>query len=336
MLRYGLRALGEAPVTKQIPRYTSLDGWDRMSKQPIELNAEVRLAIAWAEDSEHRPEGSPLASPGRWTRAAKARALVLSAFGLVLLSSPFAVAGGGGALTTGARNPSIGAAPRETQVISGIRGENFGVRQSNVSTGPEAGGAAVYGCRRQARECTRHVNLAGGPAAHFSVAGEGAAPFTIDSSATGMVAGLNAARLGGFTAEDLRAHAQREGPPGNRGTQGKPGVAGEKGDRGERGDPGAKGDQGAQGDPGLSGLEFVNGASTSFDTTVEKTATATCPAGKRALSVHTKTVTTTAGGETPVVLLSSIDDTSGTKTMRGDATKTWKFSVTVLCATVAP
>jgi hypothetical protein len=157
--------------------------------------------------------------PGR-PRVARGH-VVLASLVLALLVSPFAIARTGDSLREGLRNPATGSAARETQIISGVTGNSYGTRQSNISTGPNAGGAAVYGCRRSTRECTRHVNLAGGPAAHFQTSG--AVPFTIAPTATGMVAGLNAERVGGLTAAQLRGQTGQAGPPGPQGPQGPPG-----------------------------------------------------------------------------------------------------------------
>jgi hypothetical protein len=168
---------------------------------------------AWAaaygrENPDAGAPPAPRRSGIRWKPPA------LAAIVLGLMVTPVAATGSGaqsspeaGAAATGStiregvRNPSSGRASRETQIISGVTGQSYGTRQSNTSTGANAGGAAIYGCRRPTRECTRHVNLTQGPAAHFATAGT--VPFTIDGNATGMVPGLNAERVGGRTAGDL-------------------------------------------------------------------------------------------------------------------------------------
>jgi hypothetical protein len=60
-----------------------------------------------------------------------------------------------------------------------------------------------------------------------------------------------------------------------------PGPPGETGPKGDKGDKGEKGDGGAQGPPGLSALERVQWASASNSN--DKSTTAPCPAGKKAI-----------------------------------------------------
>lgn len=127
-----------------------------------------------------------------------------------------------------------GTASRETQIIANHDGA--ATRQSNTGSGL----AAIYGCRRDDRECTRHVNLREGPAAHFST--RGGVPFSIDPSATGVVEGLNADKIDGLDASDLAARfGASSGPPGPAGPQGKTGPRGPQGEVGPRGVDGASG-----------------------------------------------------------------------------------------------
>jgi len=66
--------------------------------------------------------------------------------------------------------------------------------------------------------------------------------------------------------------------------------AGPAGPQGKTGPQGAKGDAGAKGDtgpPGISGYEFVRNA-TASDSTDEKTALVTCPAGKKVVGGGTE------------------------------------------------
>lgn len=133
------------------------------------------------------------------TSARRRRAITLGVSALTLgicVATPV-VARTGDGLREGVRN---GTATKETQIISGVRGTSFyGTRQSNVSTGSGAGGAAIYGCRRPTRECTRHVNLEAGPAAAFVT--DGAIPFTVSGS--GLVTNLNADKLDGQDADQI-------------------------------------------------------------------------------------------------------------------------------------
>jgi hypothetical protein len=79
------------------------------------------------------------------------------------------------------------------------------------------------------------------------------------------------------------------GPTGPKGDQGPQGVPGPKGDQGPQGNPGPKGDQGPQGIPGpqgvpgLSGLQIVTSDSAASSANYQ-VHTATCPAGKKAIS----------------------------------------------------
>ena len=70
------------------------------------------------------------------------------------------------------------------------------------------------------------------------------------------------------------------GGQGPAGPQGPTGPQGPKGDQGAQGTQGVPGAQGPPGPPGVSGMGVVS-AETAFDSTSAKTATATCPLGKR-------------------------------------------------------
>ncbi len=105
-------------------------------------------------------------------------------------------------LKEGVRN---GTATKETQIISKVTGNQYGTRQSNVSTGPTAGGSAIYGCRRPTLECTRAANLDKGPAASFQT--KGLVPFTISPTATGVVPNLNADKVDGLSADEIAKQA---------------------------------------------------------------------------------------------------------------------------------
>jgi len=144
--------------------------------------------------------------------------IVLSAFVLALLVSPFAIAAGeGDPLEGGTRNPSNNQAQaltRETEVIANTN--TYGTRQSNKS---DNGGGAVYGCRSRAggipagnEPCLRGSNLNGGQAFSFgttgneagrieATGGDEAKPFT--TNATGVATGLNADRVDGRSGDEL-------------------------------------------------------------------------------------------------------------------------------------
>jgi hypothetical protein len=129
------------------------------------------------------------------------RYVFLSALVLAVTMSPVAIGATGGVLREGKRNPSSGAASRETEMIS--RTKTYGTRQSNVREGN--GGGAIYGCRSApGREsCIRANNLHTGRAFEFESDGQevgfieakdpAARPFA--TNATGVAAGLNADRV---------------------------------------------------------------------------------------------------------------------------------------------
>jgi Collagen triple helix repeat (20 copies) len=87
-----------------------------------------------------------------------------------------------------------------------------------------------------------------------------------------------------------------KGDPGAQGPKGDPGAQGPKGDKGDPGAQGPKGDQGIQGiqglkgdkgdtgTPGIGGHQTVYGPWTAIGANGIVTASATCPAGKKALA----------------------------------------------------
>ncbi|MGH2919251.1 MAG: hypothetical protein ACRDLS_11750 [Solirubrobacteraceae bacterium] len=142
----------------------------------------------------------------------------------VLIGSPFAVAATGDVLREGKRN---GTATKETQIIGKITARQptggYVTRQSNLKTGSQAGGAAIYGCRSPAggtgegrAPCLRANNKSNGFAFEFAT-GEGGIggffsvgdptipnggkPFT--TNARGVASGLNADRVDGREGTDL-------------------------------------------------------------------------------------------------------------------------------------
>jgi len=157
-------------------------------------------------------------------RSPRTRSVLLATGLLVVGLAPFGVAATGDALREGQRN---GTANRETQVIANVRSSGsatggYATRQSNLSS---SGGGAIYGCRSTAgtsrtepprNPCLRTNNLSSGLAFEFNaqegaevgqitVGGENAAskrPFS--TNATGVATGLNADRVDGAEAGDLR------------------------------------------------------------------------------------------------------------------------------------
>ena len=146
-------------------------------------------------------------------RGSNGRFVLLSALVLAVTVSPIAIAATGSVLREGKRNPSRGAATRETEMIS--RSPTFGTRQSNIRNGN--GGGAIYGCRsRDGREpCVRANNLNSGRAFEFESDGDevgfikaknpAGRPFA--TNANGVAAGLNADRVDSLNAAkvDFRA-----------------------------------------------------------------------------------------------------------------------------------
>lgn len=178
--------------------------------------------------------------------------------GAVTVSS-LAVGGVGDVLRQEVRN---GTTRSETEIIgkfdasTGAKG-GYVTRQSNTQTGAKAGGAAIYGCRGAAggtaggsAPCLRASNLAdgfafefastAGPAGLFEVSATTDAPFA--TNGTGLVANLNADKVDGLDASQLKG---QQGPAGPQGPQGDTGATGATGAQGPKGDTGATGPQGA-------------------------------------------------------------------------------------------
>ncbi len=157
-------------------------------------------------------------------RSPRTRSVLLATGLLVVGIAPFGVAATGDVLREGQRN---GTANRETQVIANVRSSEsatggYATRQSNLSN---SGGGAIYGCRSTAgssrtaperNPCLRANNLSSGRAFEFNAQqGEevgqitvgGANPETkrpFSTNATGVATGLNADRVDGASADDLR------------------------------------------------------------------------------------------------------------------------------------
>ena len=132
--------------------------------------------------------------------------------GLGIGLAPAADARTGDPLREGVRN---GTTTRQTQIISDIN-NGYSTRQSNKST---TGGGAIYGCRSTSalttKPCIRANNLSTGRAFEFSTisgllggiisvggGGDTRKPFT--TNATGVATGLNADRVDGLEAAQLR------------------------------------------------------------------------------------------------------------------------------------
>ena len=125
--------------------------------------------------------------------------------------------GDGKSLLGGKRNPSgSGGYSKETQIVS--KNSTYSTRQSNITTGD--GGGAIYGCRSVPghEPCMRANNLSNGRAFEFAsttgteggaiTVGAGttnvnAVPF--QTNAAGRVANLNADKVDGIEADQLRA-----------------------------------------------------------------------------------------------------------------------------------
>ena len=159
----------------------------------------------------------------------------------------------GEAVQIGTRNRS----GRETGLIA--NGDGYSLRLSNVNRGE--GGGAIFGCRAAAQKesCVNADNLAGGQAfffrsregssaGHFQVDGPNAVPFT--TNATGVVANLNADKVDGLDAAQLRG---QQGPSGPQGPVGPPGP------------PGPSGPAGADGEPATTLLAAVESGCTGLD-----------------------------------------------------------------------
>jgi hypothetical protein len=152
----------------------------------------------WVEAVDRYVAGARRERP---KRASNGRYVLLSALVLAVTMSPVAIGATGSVLREGKRNPSSGAAARETEMISRVK--TYGTRQSNIRDGN--GGGAIYGCRANpGREaCVRANNLNTGRAFEFESDGDevgfieakspAARPFA--TNATGVAAGLNADRL---------------------------------------------------------------------------------------------------------------------------------------------
>jgi hypothetical protein len=182
----------------------------------------VRSFIDWEEAST-----APTPPPRRGRNAdGRLRPAVLACLGLALIAAPFGIAATGDALREGVRN---GTATKETQIIANHSGA--ATRQSNTGSGL----AAVYGCRRASDECTRHVNLLGGPAAAFVTRGD--VPFSVGDSG-GLVRNLNADKVDGLDAAQLRGTPGPQGPAGPQGAAGPQGPAGNPGPTGATGPAG--------------------------------------------------------------------------------------------------
>ena len=167
-------------------------------------------------------------NPKSWFGRGNTRALLISGAILALFvsTSAFAV-GEGEPVEGGERNPTANlsqAYQKETEIIGDIAASNaqkggYVTRQSNTSTGANAGGGAIYGCRSTGtnpdtdESCIRANNLADGLAFSFNSngtlggliqVGDGGReekPFVTD--ATGVATGLNADEVDGLDAEQL-------------------------------------------------------------------------------------------------------------------------------------
>jgi len=167
-----------------------------------------------------------------WFGRGNTRALAISTAVFALLVTPFAFAvGEGDPIIGGERNPNNNqsqALQEETEIIGSIAASSeqkggYVTRQSNTSTGANAGGGAIYGCRSTGQNpdtdesCIRANNLADGLAFSFDSngtiggtisvgdGGDGAKPFT--TNATGVATGLNADEVDGIDGAQIQQAA---------------------------------------------------------------------------------------------------------------------------------
>ncbi len=263
--------------------------------------AEARLEATQTTLEGMRRDGE---GPGRrrrwWSSGGRTRPVVLSSVILGLLIAPFGIAATGDVLREGVRNGTTGS---ETEIIgkfdasSGEKG-GYVTRQSNTQTGPRAGGAAIYGCRGAARgtaggsaPCLRASNLANGfafefaaksgPAGLFEVGSAADAPFATNGG--GVVANLNADKVDGLDAAQLR---------GAQGPAGPAGAAGAKGDTGAQGPPGVTATAGAK----LTTPVPLQGTNTVVDSAVMRT-TVTLPRRSRIMATASGQAEFTVAGE---------------------------------------
>lgn len=219
-----------------------------------ELRRRLDEAEAGLEEMRRRAHGGR-----RWSRGGgRTRAAVAASIVLGMIAAPFGVAATGDPLREGARN---GTTQSETEIIgdfdatSGEKG-GYVTRQSNTRTGPKAGGAAIYGCRGAAggtasgsAPCLRASNLAdgfafelasrSGPTGLFEVGAATDPPFVTNGA--GLVANLNADKVDGLDADQLRGARGPAGPVGPTGPKGPTGPAGPTGPTGPAGPAGERG-----------------------------------------------------------------------------------------------
>jgi hypothetical protein len=204
-----LHWLSGRKTTARKTRHRRASGPPKKEEQVSEIRSDDRT---WVEAVDRYVAGVRRERP---TRPANGRYVLLSALVLAVTMSPVAIGATGSVLREGKRNPSSGAAARETEMISRVK--TYGTRQSNIRNGN--GGGAIYGCRASAgREaCVRANNLKNGRAFEFESDGDevgfieaktpAARPFA--TNATGVAAGLNADRIDSLNAAkvDFRAKA---------------------------------------------------------------------------------------------------------------------------------
>jgi hypothetical protein len=252
----------------------------------------------------------------------------LAATGLLgLLIGGSALADKGDALREAVRN---GTATGETEIIGDVAASTaskggYITRQSNIDTGADAGGAAIYGCRAplaSPESCLRASNLTDGEAFSFATKGNSAGSFQVGSptgapfttNGGGLVQNLNADKIDGKDADELGGGAP--GPAGPAGAEGPAGPAG------SAGADGADGSAGPAGPSGVSGVEVVRA-----DFTVPAGSTvaefADCPAGRRATGGGVGAVS--GGDPSDRIVQSGPTDSTGSFlfTETGDAPVRW-------------
>jgi len=123
------------------------------------------------------------------------------------------------------------------------------------------------------------------------------------------------------------------GPIGPTGPQGPTGAAGPTGAPGPTGPQGQPGAPGPNGVASISGYQRVAGTATANDNTTPKTATATCPAGKKAVGGGF-----VVGGTASIVVSANYPSSDTVWTVsayRPTGSATFSLQAYVVCATAA-
>jgi hypothetical protein len=126
-------------------------------------------------------------------------------------------------------------------------------------------------------------------------------------------------------------------PAGARGLAGAAGPKGDRGDAGVAGETGGTGSTGSTGSPGMSGYEQAAGNSAN-DSTTNKSATATCPAGKKAVGGGGSFLSA-ATDPIRIYFSGALGDGTGWLVLAQEQAAVagnWLVSATAVCVNVAP